>query len=337
MFSVKELVDSGCLKTVPSSYAYQSKPDDRISFDKEIIPIIDYSLLTSGSPDQRSKIIQDLGHACRDWGFFMVINHGIPEKVRDEMIRYIDGFFNLTEKEKQEYAGKELFDPIRYSTSFNVTVDKALLWRDCLKVLVHPHFVSPRKPDGFSEILEDYCKRTRELANELLKGISKSLGLEENYISKKMNVEMGTQMLVANFYPPCPQPEIAMGLPPHSDYGLLTLLIQNELTGLQVMHNGKWVPINPLPDSILINTGDHMEILTNGKYKSVLHRAVVNNKGTRISVGTAHGPPLDGIVTPAPELTQASAAYRGITFRDYIELQQTSQLIGKTCLDHVRI
>ncbi|XP_043809463.1 probable 2-oxoglutarate-dependent dioxygenase SLC1 [Manihot esculenta] len=164
------------------------------------------------------------------------------------------------------------------------------------------------------------CKRTREVANELLKGISKSLGLEENYITKRM--EVGSQMVVANLYPPCPQPQIAIGLPPHSDYGLITLLIQNQL-----MHNGYWVPVNPLPDSIIVNIGDHMEILTNGKYKSVVHRAVLNSEGTRISVGTAHGPPLDCIVSPAPELANP-AAYRGIKF---------CQLSEKTCLDRIRL
>lgn len=98
------------------------------------------------------------------------------------------------------------------------------------------------------------------MAIELLKGISKSLGLEESYIIEKMNVDLGFRVLVANLYPPCPQPDIAMGLPPHSDHGLLTILMQNELAGLQVMHKGKWVPINPLPNSFLVNTGDHLEV-----------------------------------------------------------------------------
>ncbi|KAJ9146485.1 hypothetical protein P3X46_028744 [Hevea brasiliensis] len=338
MSSVKWLVESGCLKKVPSKYAYEKNPEDRISEDEETIPTIDYSLLTHGTPIQRFKVIQDLGNACQEWGFFMVINHGVPKKLRDEIINSTETFFNLTEEEKQEYRGNELLDPIKCGTSFNVRVDKPLMWRDYLKILVHPHFVSPHKPVGFSEVLQEYCKRSREVASELLKGISKSLELEENYITKRMEVEVGSQMFVANLYPPCPQPEIAMGLPPHSDYGLLTLLIQNHLGGLQVMHKGKWVPINPLPDSIIINIGDHMEILTNGKYKSVVHRAVVNGHGTRISIGTAHGPPLETIVSPAPELANLPPpAYRGIKFREYVELQQSSQLIGKSCLDRIRI
>lgn len=93
-----------------------------------------------------------------------------------------------------------------------------------------------------------------------MRGISKSLGLEENYIQKTLDVDVGSQMLVVNLYPPCPTPEVAIGLPPHSDYGLLTLLMQNEAPGLQVMHNGKWVRVNPLPNSFVVITGDHMEV-----------------------------------------------------------------------------
>ncbi len=78
-----------------------------------------------------------------------VINHGVPKKLRDEMINSTETFFNLTEEEKQEYRGNELLDPIKCGTSFNVRVDKSLLWRDYLKILVHPHFVSPHKPAGF--------------------------------------------------------------------------------------------------------------------------------------------------------------------------------------------
>ncbi|KAK6277788.1 hypothetical protein POUND7_018111 [Theobroma cacao] len=345
MFSVKQLVESGCLTSVPPKYVFKNtESDDCMVTELEAIPAIDFSLLTSGNPDERSKVINELRNACQEWGFFMVINHGVPETLRKEMIRATKDFFDLAGEEKQQYTGKKLFDPIRCGTSFNPKVDKVLLWRDYLKVHVHPHFSAPNKPSGFGKVLKEYCKRTREMASELLKGISESLGLEESYINEKMAVESADshQLLVANMYPPCPQPELSMGLPPHSDHGLLTILMQNELAGLQVMHNAKWVPINPLPNSFLVNTGDHMEILTNGKYKSVVHRAVVNDKATRISIGTAHGPPLDTIVSPAAELVtnfvgQFSPAYRGIKYKEYLELQQSKSLNGKSCLDHLRL
>lgn len=101
----------------------------------------------------------------------------------------------------------------------------------------------------------------REIVKEISKGISESLGLEANYISKAMNLESSFQIFIANWYPPCPQPELAMGLPPHSDHGLLTLLTQNGIGGLQIQHNGKWVNVNSFPNSFLVNTGDHLEVL----------------------------------------------------------------------------
>ncbi|KAF3447279.1 hypothetical protein FNV43_RR12460 [Rhamnella rubrinervis] len=345
MLCVKQLVESGCLTTVPSKYVSRRSleySEGRFADQEVVIPIIDFSLLTCGNAEQRSKVIEDLGNTCREWGFFMVINHGVPQKVMDDMIRGSQGFFDLIDEEKHEYAGRALFEPIRWGTSFNATADKAFFWRDFLKVHVHPHFNAPKSPTGFSEIIEEYCKGAREVADQLLRGISKSLGLEETYIENIMDMKSGAhQLLVINMYPPCPQPDVAMGLPPHSDHGLLTLLTQNELSGLQVIHNGNWVSVNPLPNSFFVITGDHMEILTNGKYKSVVHRALVNDKATRISVGTAHGPPLETVVRPAPKLVDYKAqqppAYRGIKYKEFLELQQCNQLNGKSCLNRLRI
>jgi isopenicillin N synthase-like dioxygenase len=111
-----------------------------------------------------------------------------------------------------------------------------------------------------SEISLEYSQRVREVARGLLKGISESLGLEGSYIDKALNLEQGKQIFVANLYPTCPQPELAMGLPPHSDHGLLTLLIYNGIGGLQIQHEGKWVNVCALPNSFLVNTGDHLEV-----------------------------------------------------------------------------
>ncbi|XP_020534030.1 protein DMR6-LIKE OXYGENASE 2 isoform X2 [Jatropha curcas] len=269
-----------------------------------------------------------------------VVNHGVPERVMESIIDACDGFFNLPEEEKQEYEGKHVLDPIRCGTSFNTAVEKVFSWRDFLKVFVHPVFHSPSKPAGFSESLSEYSKRTREVARELLKGISESLGLEADYIDKALNLEQGHQVNVANFYPPCAQPELAMGLPSHSDHGLLTLLIENGVSGLQVQHKGKWVNLNSFPSSFLVNTGDHLQILSNGKYKSVLHRAIVNNKTTRISIAMQHGPSLESVVSPAPELLDrenAEPAYIGIKYKEYLELQQSNKLDGRSCLDRIRI
>ncbi|XAR48532.1 Flavanone 3-dioxygenase [Bertholletia excelsa] len=354
MAGMNALVESGCLPAVSPEYAARSAYHDVVLTEGKTIPIVDFSLLTCGKPDERSKVIQDLRHACREWGFFMVVNHSMPRKLMEEMLMACQSYFNLPEEDKEEYKGKKLFDPIRSGTSFNVSVDKPLFWREYLKLHVHPHFNAPisllvsvfypKKSSNSSspiwEISEKYCREARLISNELLKGISLSLGLEESYISKTMEVENGSQLQILNLYPPCPRPELALGMPPHSDHGLLTLVIEDKPYGLQILHNNAWVPICPLPNSILVNTGDHMEIFTNGLYKSVLHRVVVKEGVSRLSVAVGHGPPLGKPVKPAPELVDPisfPSAFRGITYREYIELQQSHELNGKSCLDRIRV
>ncbi|KAK4563907.1 hypothetical protein RGQ29_006119 [Quercus rubra] len=304
---IKKVAESPGLTSVPASYAFTPSPspsDQAVSEDPEdSIPVIDFSLLTSGTPDQRSQLIQQLGQACKDWGFFKVINHGVPESLMEAMIEGIRGFFNLTDEEKREFEGKNLLDPI-------------------------------------SELSLEYCKRTRGVARELLKAISESLGLEPFYIEKVMNLDKGLQMFNANFYPPCPQPELVMGLPPHSDHGLLSLVTHNGIGGFQLQHNGMWVNVNAIPNSFLVNIADQLEILSNGKYKSILHRAVVNKKVTRISLVMTNGPSLDKIVNPAPELVNNGInqpAYHGITYKEYFQWQQGNNLDGKGILDRIRI
>ncbi|XP_039174278.1 protein DMR6-LIKE OXYGENASE 2 isoform X2 [Eucalyptus grandis] len=269
-----------------------------------------------------------------------VINHGVPEGQMKAMVDMLMGFFDLTEEEKREFEGKHVLDGIRWGTSFNTSVDKVFFWRDYLKVRVHPEFHCPSKPEGFSEVLAEYAGAVRKLARGLLKGISESLGLEPGYIDEAMNMDSSLQRLTANLYPPCPQPELAMGMPPHSDHGLLTILMQNGIGGLQVHHGGKWVKIDPIPNAFLVNTGDHLEIMSNGKYKSVLHRAVVNNKDTRISIILSNGPSLDTVVTPAEQLVDGEsnrAMYIGMKYKDFLELHQSSVLDGKSGLERVKI
>lgn len=345
--SVKVLSELPHLNTIPSNFVYYSNTSTTSTLEKDLyasesddlLPIIDFSSIISSDPHRRSKVNHELSQACQDWGFFMLINHGIPEKLMKDAMSACNEFFNMEEEEKREYEGSHFLDRIRYGTSFSFTTDSVFFWRDFLKLFVHPSFHCPTKPQRLSEILSEYSRRNREVTMELLRGVSESLGLENNEMQKALDLESGFQLFVANYYPPCPEPEKAIGMPPHSDHGLLTFLIDNGIGGLQIQHNGNWIKINKtVPNAILVNVGDQLEVFSNGKYKSVLHRAVLNNKVTRLSLGFANGPSLDTIVRPATQLTQATdSAYISIKYKDYIELQQTNQLEGKSCLDRLKI
>ncbi|XVF01532.1 hypothetical protein REPUB_Repub04eG0097000 [Reevesia pubescens] len=110
--SVKALAELPGLSSIPSIYTFQIDPDDQACSDtKESIPTIDFSLLTSTIPGERSKNILELGKACQDWGFFMVINHGVPENLMKAIIEACRGFFELTEEEKQNLKGSMSWTP----------------------------------------------------------------------------------------------------------------------------------------------------------------------------------------------------------------------------------
>ncbi|KAJ0984651.1 hypothetical protein J5N97_003007 [Dioscorea zingiberensis] len=338
--TIKEISDSGDLSSLPSCYTCRGPDiDGPTEALEEEVPIIDFSLLVGGTAKQRTQVIQDLSKACRDWGFFMVVNHGVPKSLMEAMLNTCMGFFNMREDEKQEYNEKHVLDPIRHGTSFNTSVDKVRYWRDYLKVFVHPDFHSPAKPSGFREISVEYATRTREMTKELLKAIWESLELKPDDMEEALDLNSCFQILVANLYPPCPQPELALGIPPHSDHGLLTVLLENGVNGLKVEHNGKWVHVKSLPNSFLVNTGDQLEIVSNGKYKSVVHQAEVNASSTRMSLVTLVGPSLDNVVVPAPQLVKHNhqLAYNGMKYRDFLEHQQANPLLVKSLLDLLRL
>jgi isopenicillin N synthase-like dioxygenase len=112
----------------------------------------------------------------------------------------------------------------------------------------------------------NYSKNTKFLYLMLTEAILESLGLvditniEKEYDDELREFKDGSQLIVVNCYPACPEPELTLGLPPHSDYGLLTLLLQDEVQGLQIQHEGRWVTVEPLPDSLVVNVGDHLEV-----------------------------------------------------------------------------
>lgn len=94
-------------------------------------------------------------------------------------------------------------------------------------------------------------------------GIFESLGLKDTDGDdnvEEMEFENGNQLMVFNCYPPCPQPELTLGMPPHSDYGFLTLLLQDDVPGLQILHQDSWVTVEPIPNSFVVNLGDHLEV-----------------------------------------------------------------------------
>lgn len=124
-----------------------------------------------------------------------------------------------------------------------------------------------------------------------------------------------------NSYPPCPDPAKAMGLAAHTDSTLFTILHQSNTSGLEVLRDGSgWVAVPPIPGALVINVGDLLQILSNGLYQSVLHRAVVNGTQHRLSIAYLYGPPNGIQISPLSKLIGPAhpPLYRSVTWTEYL-------------------
>ncbi|WJZ87275.1 hypothetical protein VitviT2T_006671 [Vitis vinifera] len=120
------------------------------------------------------------------------------------------------------------------------------------------------------------------LGLKLLELISEALCLNPNHL-KDMDCAEGL-LILCHYYPACPQPELTMASTRHSDNDFLTILLQDQIGGLQVLHQDQWVDIPPVPGALVINVGDLLQLITNDRFKSVEHRVLANRRGPRVSV-----------------------------------------------------
>ncbi|XP_057812544.1 2-oxoglutarate-dependent dioxygenase 19-like [Salvia miltiorrhiza] len=327
--SVKDVADSSCLKAVPSKFNFTNESS---AFTADALPVVDFSALSSGDPHQRSKAIDHLATTCQEWGFFILVNHGIPESLMNATLTAVKEFFYLPDSVKKQFEAKSVLDPIQCGNLKVTTASNQsfTLWRDYLKLCVHPQFHCPHQPYLLREAVMDYSERIRKLCRKLMEAICDAVELDQQYMDQVLEMDSTSQIFVGNYYPPCPQPDQAIGIPPHTDTGLFTFLINNGVVGLQIQHDGKWFDVHYPPNSILVNVDDHLEIFTNGRCKSLNHRAVVNKERERVSVAILNGPSFEAVVGPAAPLVEKDgrAMYNSMKYKDFLELKLTKSRLG---------
>ncbi|KAL4565342.1 hypothetical protein LXL04_029433 [Taraxacum kok-saghyz] len=332
---ITDLVSSEKMEQLPSQYIrpLSQRPNlQDVSHDS--IPLIDLHDLHGPN---RSHVVHEIGRACSEYGFFQVKNHGVPDSTIANMMQIARDFFSLPEEERLKTYSDDPSKTTRLSTSFNIRTEKVASWRDYLRIHCYPvqdHINDwPTKPESFRDHVAEYCRSARGLSLQLIEAISESLGLEGDYISKQLGKH--AQHMALNYYPPCPQPDLTYGLPGHKDLSLITVLLQDEVPGLQVLKNGKWVAVDPVPNTFIVNIADQMQVLSNDKYKSVLHRVVVNSQKERVSVPTFYCPSPDAVIGPAPALVtdEEPAVYRQFTYAEYYKKFWNIELANEDCLD----
>ncbi|KAL6532240.1 hypothetical protein OROGR_014210 [Orobanche gracilis] len=319
-----------------------------ISYDhhrRDEIPVIDFSKLVAGNTDDDdfcNEIIK-LRTSCEEWGFFQVMNHGVDMELVEKIEKVAMEFFMMPLEEKQKYP--MVPGTIQgYGQAFVFSEDQKLDWCNMFALALVPHSARnpnlwPTKPSDFSETLEMYLIAIRKLCKNLLKYIAITLNLKDDVFEDMFGVAV--QAVRMNYYPACPRPDLVMGLSPHSDGSGLTVLQQGKgnPVGLHILKDNTWIPVQPIPNSLVINIGDSLEVLTNGRYKSVEHRAVTNKEKDRLSIVTFYAPSYENEVGPIPEMVDENcpSKYRRYNHGEYSKHYVTNKLQGKKRLEFAKI
>lgn len=339
---VQCLAESG-ISELPPRYVRPENERPIINYPQENgpvnIPVVDLRGLEN---ENRQETMEQISDACKNWGFFQVLNHGVNLELL-QLVRQVGRqFFSLPLEEKQVYANSpKTYEG--YGSRLGIEKGAILDWGDYF----FQHFLPlnlkdvnkwPAKPSTYRETMDEYSKQVNRLCRLLMGVFSMNLGLEEGYLQEAFGGDDIGQCLRMNYYPKCPQPNMTFGLSPHSDPGGITVLLPDEsVQGLQVLKNGRWVMVNPMPSAFIVNIGDQLQILSNGIYKSVEHRVVVNSEKDRLSLAMFYNPNGDKVLSPVNKLVDENSPplYAPMTFNEYRLFIRKRGPLGKSQVNSI--
>nr|AVP71905.1 GA2ox2 [Paris polyphylla var. yunnanensis] len=290
------------------------------------IPLIDLSWRR----ERASKLIVK---ASEKFGFFRVINHGVPKGVVARMEAEAIEFFSMSAQEKQNSGPPS---PLGYGIR-NIGLKGDTGELEYLILHANPTSVAPwartvcrKDPMKFSSIVNEYVEGTRGLACDILEMMGEELRLDDRRaLSKLIRDDENDSLIRFNHYGPhcCSSnkngksPRIGFG--EHSDPQILSILRSNGVEGLQILMSSDdgdvWIPVPADPDAFFVIVGDVLQALTNGRLLSVRHRAMSNSNCSRLSMIYFGAPTLHTMISPLPEMVslETPCRYRSFTWADY--------------------
>lgn len=305
------------------------------------VPVVDVGdLFTPGS--DRSEVARRLRTAGEEYGFLSVVNHGLDPALRAAAFTQAARFFALpTEvKQRSRMDTEGLFANRGYDglasrqldartmpdlmESFMLGVD--LPPDDPLVLAGTPMHGPNRWPelDGFKPVIDAYHEAVQHIARTLLEGFALSLGIDEGFFRDFHRQPIASLRLL--HYPPRPEatPGEQLGIGAHTDWGAITVLTQDGVGGLQVQdRDGGWLSVSPREDALVINLGDLMEVWTNGRYRSTLHRVIGDPMRDRYSIALFFDLDWHGRIEVLPTCVDTDHPVR------YAETTVGAHLMGK--------
>ncbi|KAL6223819.1 hypothetical protein ACLB2K_002677 [Fragaria x ananassa] len=316
------------------------------------IPIIDISLFSTSSQDSAKAQIEleKLRSALSSSGCFQAIGHGISSSFLDKLREAATNFFALPEEEKRFNPMEENQKHFKVAHrtegcghDVKVSEERVFDWayRPTLRVFPEDQRCLDlwlENPNNFGKMLHEYTTKVKFKMEILFKAMAKSLNLEENSFADKRFGKQAKMTARFNFYPQCSRSDQVLGVKPHTDGSGVTVLLQDkEVEGLQVFVDDKWVRVPIIPDAIVVNLGDQMQIMSNGIFKSPMHRVVTNPDRMRLSVALFNKPDPETEISPVEKLIDETRSRLYKTVKNYGRISYECYQRGEIALETVKI
>jgi isopenicillin N synthase-like dioxygenase len=297
------------------------------------VPVIDIGPARAGEPGTRLEVARAIGRACEHSGFLVVVGHGIDPALIDRMYALTEQFFRLPDTVKAAVESTDttlrgwkreggyvaassgiatppdLCELFTYNRLGDPGVARTSGLGDALDAMSGAN-QWPADPPEFRSTWLAYYRAMEDLAGELMRLFALALDLPEAWFEDKLDHHMTN--LCANWYYPLGGAPLAgqYRKGPHTDWGSLTILYQDDAGGLQVLDkDGQWVDVPCIPGSYVINIGDLMAVWTNDRWVSTMHRVVIPPSERygipRISIPFFHQPNYDAVVECLPTCQSA--------------------------------
>ena len=308
-------------------------PQTARSIAIEEIPVIDVDALQGGSTEQMRAIGEQMREAASRIGFFYVRGHGIARELIREVDTVARRFFAAPIEQKlavepiDRHRGYLKLGEAKMYDKARPDLKESFVWgidvedNDPDYLAGNPMIGPNRWPDWMPELrptLNTYLDAAHGCAKRLLGALALSLGAEQDAFTRSLSKPISRGTLV--WYPPQPvnADDRQYGVAPHTDYGVITLLHQDPVGGLQVVtRKGEWVLAHPIPDTLVINSGDLMGRWSNDTFRSNTHRVINSSGRERLSIAVFVDPDFD---TPIIPVTAPGVAprYPEVRCGDYI-------------------